>query len=431
MNSKKTILLILFIIIVLVLLILLLKLRQCSVDHDKRPTTDSVLTEDPIIDNEFIIKFREGASAQLVQQTIESLRESATIQSCDCSTTMILVSPNTSPGDTLTPQEVRKALEDNIPQEGRHGRIGNVYHNLRINLPLQKKDTGLWFLQFREPTSAPSTLPDKKIIVSVIDGGIMWNAPEFRERMWINPESGRCGGSNDHGFDYTLQYPDRNTNWIVGHGTFVASIIAKSFPADIQLQIMDLRIFDADGRSSLFDALCATHFAVDHGAQVINMSWGYNGAAADSLFLEAVQKASRRDVVIVTSAGNEGQNNDSKLHFPSGFSEHVHRLQGVVSVAALHESENRLADYSNYGRNSVNIAAPGTDAMNIMGASYRIEGTSFAAPKVARAIAIIKGTNPHHDPVDCVFSHADSLSGVVPLTTNGKLNETSAINACR
>ena len=97
--------------------------------------------------------------------------------------------------------------------------------------------------------------------------------------------------------------------YINSHGTLVAKIITDNLPKNINLKLMDLRIFDKKNKTNLFSVVCAIDYARQNNAHIINMSWGaffdHDSIFSDLLFL---------NVPMVASAGNNGFNTDSKWY---------------------------------------------------------------------------------------------------------------------
>jgi subtilisin family serine protease len=159
-----------------------------------------------------------------------------------------------------------------------------------------------------------------------------------------------------------------------GHGTMVAGLVRLAAPG---AAIMPLRVFDAAGEGHVFDIVRAIYHAVDHGADVINMSFSVRRSS--SALRQAVQYARHRGVVMVAAAGNQG---DSSLIYPAAYTD-------VIAVAALQGEE--LSAFSNYGNNIVDLAAPGSGVVSafpggLYGAGW---GTSFSAPLVAGTAALL------------------------------------------
>ncbi|QYY35446.1 S8 family serine peptidase [Ruficoccus sp. ZRK36] len=188
----------------------------------------------------------------------------------------------------------------------------------------------------------------------------------------------------------------------VGHGTAVASLIAGQESPVPGLTpgatILSLPVLDDKGRSDTFRVAEAILLAVDQGARVISMSLGAYG---DSRVLrEAVKYAAAHDVIMVASVGNDGA---GQVAYPAAYDD-------VVAVAAV-DALGQPASFSNYGP-QVDIAAPGVGvpvAWN--GNRYAsVSGTSFSAPLVASAIALVLQQEPGmsaHEAIGTVLDNAN------------------------
>lgn len=235
-------------------------------------------------------------------------------------------------------------------------------------------------------------------VVAVIDSGIDYNHPVFveSEALWKNP--GEIAGNNvdDDGNGYVddtfgwnfvnntrLPYDDNE------HGTHVAGIVlgatqdilsASLEPA--RIRIMPLKFLSYDGSGTTSGAIQAIYYAVNNGANVINNSWG--GGAYSQALHDALAYAYSHNVVIVNAAGNSGVNMDQYPMYPAAYP-----VPSSISVAATNNSDN-LALFSNYGNNSVRMAAPGVGIKStyVGGGFVYMDGTSMAAPFVAGLAAL-------------------------------------------
>jgi cell wall-associated protease len=143
------------------------------------------------------------------------------------------------------------------------------------------------------------------------------------------------------------------------------------------------------------DVANAIHFAVDHGAKVINMSFGKKISPHKAWVDEAFKYAAAKDVLLVQAAGNDNQDVDAKPQFPNdtfldGSSTDADNVVVVGASAALLD-ENLAATFTNYGKNNVDIFAPGVKVTSIdMDAEFNTEdGTSFSSPITAGIAALI------------------------------------------
>lgn len=174
------------------------------------------------------------------------------------------------------------------------------------------------------------------------------------------------------------------------HATQMAAIIMNQLPAPAsEVELMNLKAFDSEGKGSLFDAICAIYFASKYEADMINLSWSYQGQASSSLgnaldrALQSVlsfPNPTMKPILIFASAGNglydedtgvrDGQDLSMKKYFPA-----AHHLANLVTVAATNGNE--LTPFSNYSNSIVEVAAPGWDIETGLGGT-NATGTSPA-----------------------------------------------------
>ena len=230
-------------------------------------------------------------------------------------------------------------------------------------------------------TGSPAT------VIAVIDSGIDFTHPDLIKNRWENPTPGQSGDVN--GWDYIAESGVIKDEQ--GHGTSIAGFIAAQGNNGLglagvmwQASLMSLRVLDNTGTGEIADAVEAIDYAVAHGAQVINISWGTNGA---SMALKgAIERALRRGVAVVCSAGNSGQDLDRTPYYPASFN------IGDLIVVAATDNFDQLPSWSNRGGRSVTVAAPGTDILTTrMGGGYSVvTGTSASAPLVTGVAGLMK-----------------------------------------
>src|ERR1051325_1076305 len=166
-------------------------------------------------------------------------------------------------------------------------------------------------------------------VIAVIDSGIDFTHPDLTNNQWVNPKPG--GRGDQHGWDFVDDSAEVRDEQ--GHGTAVAGIIAAEGNNSLGISgvmwrasLMSLRVLDNTGTGDVANAVEAIDYAVAHGAQVINLSWGTTG---ESIALkQAIERALRRGVVVVCSAGNSGQDLDTSPYYPASFG-----LKYLITVA--------------------------------------------------------------------------------------------------
>jgi subtilisin family serine protease len=306
------------------------------------------------------------------------------------------------------------------------------------NDPLLNNGTLWGILKIKAP-SAWATTTGTGAIVAVLDSGIALTNPELIPNLWQNNGDPANGADDDgdgfiddtHGADWVRG--DGTPDDEEGHGTHVAGTIAAAANDGNGVvgvapgaQVMALKFLDNQGAGSVADAISAIDFAIHHGASVINASWG--GPDYSHALEAAMRRANDAGVVIATAAGNEHANNDSVASYPANFD-----LPNVISVGAI-DSRGKLANFSNYGARSVDIAAPGVNIASTVGDHYESwSGTSMAAPHVAGVAALLKSIAPASNAASIADAINSSASASPYLTgkirTSGVLNTVGAINA--
>ncbi|MGH2643515.1 MAG: S8 family peptidase [Chitinophagaceae bacterium] len=184
------------------------------------------------------------------------------------------------------------------------------------------------------------------------------------------------------------------------HATHVSGIIAAIRDNGIGIDgitndvlIMPVKVVpDGDERDK--DVALGIRYAVDNGANIINMSFGKGYSSHKEWVDEAVKYAEKHDVLLVHAAGNDGANNDSITTYPNPFFLDGKRADNFITVGASSATDadgHLAASFSNYGKNHVDLFAPGVDIYSTLpGNSYgTMSGTSMATPVVSGIAALV------------------------------------------
>lgn len=192
------------------------------------------------------------------------------------------------------------------------------------------------------------------------------------------------------------------------HGTHVSGIIGAERDNGIgvdgvadNVRIMMIRALP-DGDEYDKDVALAIRYAVDNGAKVINMSFGKSFSPEKKWVDEAVRYAELKDVLLVHAAGNESENNDTLENFPNPTLELYNNTvaRNFITVGASGDvklNDCLVADFSNYGKNSVDVFAPGVKIYSTFPGAHQygfLKGTSMAAPVVTGLAALIRSYYP-------------------------------------
>lgn len=247
-------------------------------------------------------------------------------------------------------------------------------------------------------------------LVAVVDSGIDYGHDDLQASIWKNPGEVPYNGVDDDGnglvddyYGYDFANNDGEPLDDNGHGTHVAGTIAAAGNNAIGgigvawgSQVIAIKCLDGAGSGYNSDLVRAIDYAVtlkDQGYPIVAINMSLGGEYTNSLY-RAISRASERGILLVAAAGNDTSNNDRSPTYPASFD-----LPNIISVAATN-SNGTLADYSNYGRTSVDIGAPGSAILSteprIGGVSqYGYEsGTSMAAPHISGVAALIAAANP-------------------------------------
>ncbi|MCQ6275803.1 peptidase S8 [Bacillus sp. V3B] len=219
------------------------------------------------------------------------------------------------------------------------------------------------------------TKGDEDIVIAVVDTGVDLDHPDLKRRL-----------TNGYNVIENNGFPDDDN----GHGTHVAGIIAsetnnREGVAGITWynKIMPIKAIGIEGYGTSFDIAKGIIWAVDHGADVVNLSLG--NYQHSSFLEEAVNYAYDHNVVLIAAAGND---NTSQPSFPAAYPQ-------VLSVTAVSYTGGR-APFSNYG-DYIDVTAPGVQiASTFFNQQYAgLSGTSMASPHVAGLAGLLLSENPH------------------------------------
>ena len=310
-----------------------------------------------------------------------------------------------------------------------------VYLYRQDRAPNDPRFKELWGLTAIDaPGAWATTVGDRRITVAVVDDGVALTHPDLAPNLWINPSEIAANGRDDdgdgyvddvNGYDFVANRGDPSPartgdeRW---HGSHVAGTIGAAGDNRIgisgvnwKVALMALRaIGPRGGRSD--DLARAIDYAVDHGARVVNASWG--GGGQSQAIAKAVARASERGVLFVAAAGNESA---SRPSFPASLA-----TDNLLSVGALTPA-GKLAPFSNRG---ALVAAPGVGILSTTapGQYERYDGTSMAAPHVTGLAALLWAARPEaklEDVRRAILSSAAAVAGV----KNGRVDAARAMAA--
>ncbi|MBI5633570.1 MAG: S8 family serine peptidase [Nitrospirae bacterium] len=303
---------------------------------------------------------------------------------------------------------------------------------------------------------------NSNVIIAVLDSGIDYNHPDLSPKIWMNPgEVANNSIDEDHngkiddwrGWNFVNNNNDAMDD--LGHGTHISGIIgaARNNVTGVSgmlgnIKIMPLKIGDANGNGfTVAIETAAIQYAASKGARVINASYhlnGYSNAEAS-----AIQNSG---ILFVNAAGNDAANLDFSPRYPQNYN-----LSNKIVVAATDQTD-RLATFSDFGPNTVHVAAPGVYVLstvpeagiqgsfismctNSFVAGYDFcMGTSMAAPHVTALAGMLYSFYPNFnlDQVKAtilryVDRESDGYAGLHSLKgmiqTEGRINAYRAVSS--
>jgi YVTN family beta-propeller protein len=257
-----------------------------------------------------------------------------------------------------------------------------------------------------------TTRSSDQVTVAVIDTGIDWRHPDLAGKL--------VPGRN-------VITRDGNTEDDHGHGTAVAGVIGAATNNGVGMagvcwdcRLMPIKALDAQGEGTYADVIDAIVYAVDHGARVLNLSFG--GYAPSQMLAQAIEYARSAGVVLVAAAGNEGS---SDPIYPAAY-------PGVIAVSAT-DRYDAIWPSSNQG-SYVSLSAPGVGilATALNGQYAEFSGTSLAAAHVSGVGALLLSqvsgiSNTQAEQYLCRTAEDLGEKGKDPVFGYGNVNAATAV----
>ncbi|NQV90363.1 S8 family serine peptidase [Candidatus Uhrbacteria bacterium] len=287
----------------------------------------------------------------------------------------------------------------------------------------------LWYLdQISAPVAWDIETGSEKTIVAILDAGFDLDHEDLIGQYWRNEdEIGNDSVDDDqNGFEDDLigwDFVDGDTDpssviyegvrdSVASHGTVIAGIIGATANNGLgiaginwDVRIMPLRVLNEFGAGSTADVRRAIVYAVENGADVINLSFTFS--QTDVRLRDTIEWAHDQGVVIVAAVGNGNKDLNTEMIYPACFDHEIGR-NIVIGVTAT-DVQDQKASFSNFGSRCTDIAAPGIDIFAsvyhdaeelafITAYASPWEGTSLAAPMVSGAAALMRSAYPSLTP---------------------------------
>lgn len=316
---------------------------------------------------------------------------------------------------------------------------GPNYIYRRLRTPNDPSYSNQWALpKIGAPSAWDSTTGSSSITIAIVDTGILLNHPDLATNIKVNSgdiaNNGIDDDSNgyvDDRFGYNTIDNNGNTNDQDGHGTHVAGTASAVGNNSLGIsgvcwncKLLPVKVFDIEGNATSESVAAGVDYARILGADIFNLSLG--GSSDDLVLKSALQSASNAGKLLVFAAGNDGVNNNIFPSYPANY-----QFTNSLTVAATNSSDQR-AIFSNYGTNTVHLAAPGVEILStyLLNNYAYADGTSMAAPHVTGALAILRSLGATSAQArSCLLNGVTQVTGL-PVVTGGRLNLAAAVNLC-
>ncbi len=244
-----------------------------------------------------------------------------------------------------------------------------------------------------------------EVKIAVIDTGVDYTHEDLKNNIMVNDLElhGQAGVDDDgngyvddiYGYDFANDDADPMDGH--GHGTHCAGVIGAEHNGRgivgvmANVKILPIKFLTDKGGGTLEAALKSINYAIDRGVHVMSNSWG--GGGFSKALLAGIKMAKAKGIIFTAAAGNSRNNNDTSPSYPASYEE-----ENIISIGAL-DGKGGPASFSNYGKESVHVFAPGVDILStVPNNKYKeMTGTSMACPHVSGVVGLLLSHSPNLD----------------------------------
>lgn len=406
------------------------------------------------VPDQLLIKFKPNANAQEIAATLAEM--GASVRHVFQTSGAMSIQLKTPADSTQLAMQAMQLSAKEIVEYVETNTILRIDANLPSDLDFSKlyglhnvgQTGGREDADIDAPEAWDITTGSRQVLVGIIDTGVDYRHPDIRPNYWTNPgETGldakglnkQNNGIDDDGNGFVDDFrgwdfanDDNDPLDDHDHGTHCAGTIGGAGDDGVgvagvnwQVSLVGLKFLTGSGSGTLEDAVEAIEYGTKLGVSMTSNSWG--GGGYSPTMDAAIAAAHTAGILFVAAAGNDGSNNDQSPHYPSNYGH-----DNVIAVAAT-DHQDRLAGFSCYGRESVDVAAPGVDiySTRTAGAYTEMSGTSMATPHVTGVAALIKAAYPDASIAELrarLLNTVDLVPGLAnKVASGGRINAFNAL----